>query len=167
MNTRKVAGIGMMIALAFILSYVESLVPIPLGIPGVKLGLSNIVVMFALYWFSTGTAFFIAIVRILLVGLTFGNLAGMLYSMAGGLLSFVGMVLLKKTDWFSVYGVSLAGGVLHNIGQLLVAVLVLQTSLLAYYLPVLMISGLLAGLAVGFVSAVLIERLQAAGIEKT
>lgn len=159
MKTKKIAGIGMMIALAFVLSYIESLIPFSFGIPGIKLGLSNLVVMVSLYQFSTKTAFGISVVRILLAGLTFGSLYSMLYSLAGGLFSFVIMALLKKTKCFSVYGVSMAGGICHNIGQIAVASLILQTGLLVYYLPFLLVSGILAGMAIGFVSGLMIQRV--------
>lgn len=159
MKTKKIAGIGMMIALAFVLSYIESLIPFSFGIPGIKLGLSNLVVMVSLYQFSTKTAFGISVVRILLAGLTFGSLYSMLYSLAGGLFSFVIMALLKKTKRFSVYGVSMAGGICHNIGQIAVASLILQTGLLVYYLPFLLVSGILAGMAIGFVSGLIIQRV--------
>lgn len=159
METKKIAGIGMMIALAFVLSYIESLIPFSFGIPGIKLGLSNLVVMVSLYQFSTKTAFGVSVVRILLAGLTFGSLYSMLYSLAGGLFSFVIMALLKKTKRFSVYGVSMAGGICHNIGQIAVASLVLQTGLLVYYLPFLLVAGILAGMAIGFVSGLMIQRV--------
>lgn len=159
METKKVAGIGMMIALAFVLSYVESLLPISIGIPGVKIGLSNLVIMVCFYQYSTKVTLGVAMVRILLVGITFGNLYSMLYSLAGGMLSFLVMFLLKKTKSFSVYGVSMAGGVFHNIGQILVASVVLRTKLLVYYLPFLMLSGVVTGIAIGMVSGMLIKRL--------
>ncbi len=162
MDTRKIAGIGMMIALAFVLSYLESLIPLPLGIPGIKLGLSNLVVVCCLYRFSPRITLLVALVRIVLAGLTFGSLVSMLYSLAGGMLSLAGMYLLKRLGWFSVYGVSLAGGVLHNLGQILVACAILQTGLLAYYLPILIVSGTVAGLGIGSVSGLLIKRLQTA-----
>ncbi len=159
MNTKKVAGIGMLVALAFVLSYVEAMLPISIGVPGVKVGLSNIVVLFGLFRFDTKTTFGIALVRILLAGLTFGNLSSMMYSLAGGMLSFFVMFFLKKTDKFSAYGVSVAGGVSHNIGQILVAMAVLQTKLLIYYLPVLMIAGIVSGIVVGILGGLLIKRL--------
>ncbi len=160
METKKITGIGMMIALAFVLAYVESLLPISFGIPGVKIGLSNLVIMVCLYQYSAKITFGVAIVRILLVGITFGNLYSMLYSLAGGMFSFLVMFLLKKTKRFSIYGVSMAGGVCHNIGQILVASLVLQTKLLVYYLPFLLASGVLSGIAIGLVSGLLVKRLK-------
>lgn len=160
METRKIAQTGMLVAVAFVLSYVESLLPISLGIPGIKIGLSNIVIVLCLYECSLKQTFGIAVVRILLVGLTFGNLSTMLYSLAGGMLSLAVMVLLKRSGRFSVYGVSIAGGVCHNVGQILVAVIILkQKGLLIYYLPFLLISGCIAGACIGVVAAILEKRL--------
>lgn len=159
MRTSRIALTGMMVAVAFVLSYVEAMIPIQIGIPGIKIGLSNIVVVLCLYECSIKETFGIAMIRILLAGFTFGSLSTMLYSFAGGILSFVIMVFLKKTKHFSVYGVSIAGGVCHNIGQIIVAVLVLQTDLLFYYFPFLLLAGSLAGMAIGFVAAMLTKRL--------
>lgn len=160
MKTQKIARIGMLVAVAFVLSYMESLLPLSLGIPGIKLGLSNIVVVLCLYEGSVKQTFGIAMVRIVLVGLTFGNLSMLLYSLAGGLLSFGIMVLLKWCGKFSVYGVSIAGGVCHNIGQILVAVLILQQKgLLLYYLPFLLVAGCISGACIGLVAALLVKRL--------
>lgn len=158
MHAKKVAQVGMYVALAFVLSYLESLFPLSFAVPGIKLGLSNLVVMMGLYRFSVQTTFGIAIVRILLVGFTFGNLSSMIYSLAGGMFSFLVMVFLKKTNKFSVYGVSMAGGVCHNIGQIAVASIILQTGLLVYYLPFLLVAGTVTGLLIGYVSGLLLKR---------
>ena len=109
-KSHKIAGVGVLVALAMVLSYLESLIPISLGIPGIKLGLSNVVTLFALYQFGGGIAFGVAVCRIVLCGVTFGSLSTMLYSFAGGLLSFAVMFVLKKTEKFSIYGISIAGG---------------------------------------------------------
>lgn len=159
LGTKKISGIGLMIALAFVLSYIESMIPINIGIPGIKAGFSNIVVIFAMYVYGPFTAFGIAIVRIILVGFTFGSFASLMYSFAGGMLSFFVMFILKKADIFSVNGVSVAGGVSHNTGQIIVAMLVLKTKLLIYYLPALIISGTVAGIIVGIVGGLLIKRI--------
>ncbi|MCI8779580.1 MAG: Gx transporter family protein [Lachnospiraceae bacterium] len=159
MGTKKTAQVGMLVAAAFVLGYVESLLPISFGIPGIKLGLSNIVVLLCLYEGTAKEAFGIALVRIVLTGLTFGNFSTMAYSLAGGIFSFLVMFLLKKSNVFSVYGVSIAGGVSHNIGQIAVAVLVLQTGLLMYYLPFLLVAGCVAGACIGFVGGILVKRL--------
>ena len=163
-DTKKIAKMGMLVAVAFVLSYIEAMLPLNLGVPGIKAGLSNIVTVFSLYYFSPGMALGIAITRIVLCGLTFGSMPGLLYSPAGGILSFTIMVILKKTGKFSVYGVSVAGGVFHNIGQILVAVAVLQNKMVAYYLPFLLVAGVIAGVVVGILAAVLIKRFKDTGI---
>lgn len=159
MATKRIVQIGMLVAAAFVLSYVEFLIPISLGIPGVKLGLPNIVIVLCLYECSLSQTVGVSLVRILLTGLTFGNLSMMIYSLAGGILSLGVMILLKKTGKFSVYGVSLAGGIFHNLGQIAVAMFVLQTGLLIYYLPFLLVAGLVAGGVVGSLGGMLAKRL--------
>lgn len=159
MKSKKIAQIGMLVALAMVFSYLESLVPISLGVPGIKLGLSNVVTVFALYQFGAPLALGISIVRIVLCGLTFGSFSTLLYSLAGGLLSFLVMVILKKTGKFSIYGVSAAGGVFHNIGQLIVAAWMLQSSMLAYYMPFLMVAGIVSGAAIGMLGGMVWKRM--------
>lgn len=154
-----------MVALAFIFSYVESLFPINLGIPGVKLGLANLVVIVSLYLFGIREAAVISFIRIVLSGITFGSPAAMVYSLAGGVLSLLIMVIAKKTNKFSTMGVSVAGGVFHNVGQIIVAMIVLETQSLIYYLPVLIISGLVAGVVIGILAAEIIKRLPKVKIE--
>lgn len=132
---KKTALLGMLVALAFVLSYIETLIPVNLGIPGAKLGLANLVVMVALYTLGTKEAFALSMVRILLTGLTFSSMAAMLYSFAGGLLSFAVMYLAKRSKLFSAAGVSVLGGISHNAGQIFVAMWVLDTATLIYYLP--------------------------------
>lgn len=162
---RKIAYYGLLVALAFIFSYVESLFPINLGIPGVKLGLANLVVIVSLYLFGIREAAVISFIRIVLSGITFGSPAAMVYSLAGGLLSLLIMVIAKKTNKFSTMGVSVAGGVFHNVGQIIVAMIVLETQSLIYYLPVLIISGLVAGVVIGILAAEIIKRLPKEKIE--
>ena len=159
MKSKKIALFGLLIALAFVLSYIESLIPVFIAVPGVKLGLTNLVVLIALDRLKKKDAFFINMIRILLVGLTFGNTFSMLYSFAGGMLSFLAMVFLYKKNWFSVIGISVAGGLFHNIGQIIVAAIVLQSDALFYYLPVLMISGTIAGIVVGILCGEIVKRL--------
>ncbi|MDY4834257.1 MAG: Gx transporter family protein [Frisingicoccus sp.] len=158
--SKKVAMAGMFTALAMIFSYVEVLIPINLGIPGMKLGLANLVVVVTLYTMGAPMAFAVSMIRIMLVSMTFGSFSAMLYSMAGGLLSFCGMALLKKIPNFSVIGVSLLGGVLHNTGQLLVAMAVVENINLIAYLPPLMIAGMVTGILIGIVSAQVIPRIK-------
>ena len=141
------------------LSYVESLFPTFIAVPGVKLGLTNLVVLIALVKIGKKDAFFINMIRILLVGLTFGTAFSLLYSFAGGILSFLVMMLFYGKNRFSVIGVSVAGGVAHNVGQILVAMMVLESKALVYYLPVLILSGTLAGVVVGILCGEVVKRL--------
>jgi len=159
LETKKLAVMGLLTALAMIFGYVEAILPVSVGIPGVKLGIANIVIVFALYRLKTSEAFLINIVRIVLVSFMFGNLSIMLYSLAGGILSFWAMAFLKKSDRFSIYGVSIAGGVCHNVGQLSVAMLVLETGSLIYYGPVLLLSGLITGLVIGITAKEVLKRI--------
>lgn len=161
MNRKKgknIALFGMMVALAFTFSYLESLIPFNFGIPGVKLGLANLVVVVALYTMKPGEAFFIAVVRIFLAGLTFGNVYSLAYSLCGGILSFAVMALVRKTK-LSIIGVSMLGGICHNIGQIVVAAIVMETARIAYYLPVLLAAGLATGLLLGIVSKLVVDRV--------
>ena len=158
MKASKVAQYGLITALGLVLSYLESLVP-SLGVPGVKLGLPNIAIVFALYRLGWRDACIISLVRVFLVFLLFGNGAGLAYSLAGAALSLSLMGLLKKTGRFSSVGVSVAGGVAHNAGQILVAMVLLETARLAWYLPVLWVSGTVAGVLIGIVAGVLVERV--------
>ncbi|MCI8885942.1 MAG: Gx transporter family protein [Dorea sp.] len=155
----RVAYFGVFTALALIFSYIETLIPLQFGIPGVKLGLANLVIVLALYKMGTGEAYLLSVVRVLLTGFLFGNYFSIIYSLAGGLLSLSVMALLRKNDGFSVMGVSLAGGVFHNIGQLIVAMLVVETFSVIYYVPVLLIAGMLTGLLIGIVSNEMLKRL--------
>lgn len=163
---KKTALTGMLVALAFVLSYIETLIPINLGIPGAKLGLANLVVMVALYTLGTKEAFALSMVRILLTGLTFSSMAAMLYSFAGGILSFVVMALVKKTKLFSAMGVSVLGGIAHNAGQIFVAMWVLDTATLIYYLPVLAITGIVSGTVIGLLAVLVIRRVSGIAREK-
>ncbi|EGC75875.1 hypothetical protein HMPREF0490_00517 [Lachnospiraceae bacterium 6_1_37FAA] len=146
----------MFLALSLIFSYVETLIPISFGIPGIKLGLANIVTVTALYYAGTKEAFVLAILRNILTGFLFGNLFAIFYSIAGSCFSILIMHLLKKRGSFSVIGVSIAGGVFHNIGQLLVAMLVVESLSISYYMPVLLTAGILTGAVIGL----LVQRLQ-------
>lgn len=156
----KVAYFGVFTALALIFSYVESLIPIHMGIPGVKLGLANLIVVIVLYRMSIRETYILSVVRIVLTGFMFGNLFAILYSLAGGMLSLTTMCILKKTDKFSVYGVSMAGGVFHNIGQLIMAAIVLESVSIGYYFPVLLVAGLITGFAIGIIANEMMKRLK-------
>jgi heptaprenyl diphosphate synthase len=160
MKAKKVATYGLLVALAFILSYIESLFPLSLAIPGIKLGLANLVVVIALYSMGAVDAFLLSLLRILLVGFTFGNLSMMLYSLAGGMLSWLLMTIFRKTKLFSMTGVSIIGGIAHNIGQIGVAILVVETFDIAYYLPFLMIAGVITGAVIGILGAMINKRIR-------
>ena len=157
---KKTAYMGIFLALALICSYIETLIPFHIGIPGVKLGLTNIVIVWALYLLGTKEALAISVMRIVLSGMMFGNAFSIAYSLAGGLLSFIVMVLLKKTGRFKCISVSIAGGIFHNIGQLLVAAANVQNLSVFYYIPVLFISGTITGLVIGVISQELILRVK-------
>lgn len=155
----KVAYFGVFTALALIFSYVETLIPVNLGIPGVKLGLANLIIVVALYKMRLSEAYLLSVVRVLLAGFIFGNYFSIIYSLAGGLLSLTVMALLRKKGGFSVIGVSIAGGVFHNIGQLIVASVIVETFSVMYYVPVLLIAGLVTGLLIGIASDGMLKRL--------
>lgn len=150
--SKKIAYLAMLIALAMIFSYVEALIPINFGIPGVKLGIANIVILVGLYVLEPKDVLVISVIRIVLVGILFGNVMSITYSLAGGLFSFLMMWLIKKIKGFSIVGVSIAGGVSHNIGQLAVAILVIENLKLIAYIPVLLIAGAVTGLIIGILS---------------
>lgn len=160
METRKIARMGLLTALALILSYVESLIPAFVAVPGVKMGLANIVVVFALYTLGPGEAAIVSIIRVLLSSLLFGSILSLSYSAAGAIISLLSMIILMKTKIFGVTSVSVTGGVFHNLGQILVACLVLETDVLLYYLPVLILSGTITGAVIGIASSIVIKRLQ-------
>ncbi|MBQ4491460.1 MAG: Gx transporter family protein [Pyramidobacter sp.] len=160
MKTKKVAVMGLAIALAMILSFVESQIPSFVAIPGVKMGLANIAVVFVLYKLGWKEAVLISLVRVFLVSLLFGNFASLFYSLAGAVLSLVGMILLKKTGLFSEVAVSVAGGVLHNVGQIAMACILLETDVIRYYLPFLVLSGTLAGIVIGVLAGILVKRIR-------
>ncbi len=156
----RVAYFGVFTALALMFSYIETMIPIQFGVPGIKLGFANIMIVIMLYKSSAKEALLLSIVRIMLSGFLFGNLSSILYSIAGGVLSLGIMTLLKKQGGFSVIGVSVAGGVSHNIGQLIVAMLVVETYQVGYYFPVLLVAGVLTGLGIGVVSQEVLKRIR-------
>ncbi|MGN0398641.1 MAG: Gx transporter family protein [Blautia sp.] len=157
---RKTAYLGLFSAAAILFGYVESLFPVFLGIPGIKLGLANLVTVFLLYQFSWKEAALVSLVRIFVTGFLFGNLFSILFSLAGAALSLAIMVLLKKKGGFSPGGVSVAGGVAHNVGQILVAAFVVENVNLFYYLPVLLIAGVVAGFLMGILAGELLKRVR-------
>ena len=159
-KTKKIATYGLLVALAFILSYIEFLFPLPLPIPGIKLGLANLVVITALYSMGVKEAFCLSFLRILLAGFIFGNPSAMLFSFAGGFLSWFVMSVFKKTKLFSFIGVSILGGISHNVGQIIMAVFVVENINIAYYLPFLMAAGVLTGTLIGILGAMIVKRLK-------
>lgn len=155
----RAAYFGIFTALGLIFSYVETLIPFQIGIPGVKLGLANLIIVIALYKMSLREAYLLSVTRVVLAGFMFGNLFSIIYSLAGGLLSLSVMACLKRKGDFSVIGVSIAGGVSHNIGQLVIAMAVVETFSVAYYIPVLLIAGLITGLVIGIAANEMLKRL--------
>ena len=159
MKTSKLSLLALSASLAMILSFVESQIPAMVAIPGVKVGLANIVVVFALYKLGWKEAVVISLTRVFLVGLLFGNGISILYSITGATVSFAAMVLLKQAKVFSTMAVSVAGGVLHNLGQIAMACVIMGTDVLRYYAPFLILSGTLAGIAIGVLAAIMIRRI--------
>ena len=159
LRTRRLALSAMLAALALIFSYVEALIPIPVPVPGIKLGIANLVIVMAIYKLGFRYAFTINCVRIVIAGLLFSGVFGMFYSFAGGILSILIMYLLYKTGWFSMVGVSMAGGVAHNLGQLITACLIVSNVRLMSYFSILLFSGLFSGIAVGVLATLIYRRL--------
>lgn len=160
LRNKKIAFMGVFLALALICSYVESLIPFYFGIPGVKLGLTNIVVVLMLYSIGTKEAFGISTLRIILAGFMFGNMFSIIYSLAGGLFSFLVMYLVKKTGKLGVVPISVCGGISHNIGQIVVAALIVNNYNILYYFPILLIAGIVTGFLIGIVSQEILIRLK-------
>lgn len=160
-TARRVALTGLLAALALIFSYVEALVPFNAGVPGIKLGLANLVPLIVLYRLNAKYAAAVNLIRVVLAGLLFTGAFAALYSLAGCITSFLVMWLCKKSDLFSVIGVSMAGGVFHNLGQLCIAMAAVSGFQLIHYMPVLILSGITAGIIVGIGAWILLERLPA------
>lgn len=154
-RTKKIALGGILTALAMIFSYIESLIPIP----GVKLGIANIAIISVLYLLGSGQALLVNLLRITLTAVLFGNFNSFLFSMAGGMLSLLVMVILKKSGHFSIVGVSVAGGVFHNVGQITAAVFLMDTTAIYYYLPVLLIFGIVTGIIIGLMGGYVTQRV--------
>ncbi len=153
-RNKKLANMAMLVALAMIFSYVESLIPINFGVPGgMKLGVANLVTVTGLYFLEIPEVLAVSVLRVLLTGFLFGNGMSIIYSLAGGaVVSLLAMVLVKKMDGISIVGVSITGGVFHNIGQILVAMAVVENLKLIYYLPVLLVAGTVTGFVIGIVA---------------
>ena len=164
----NIALYGLLIALAMVLSFVETLIPIPIPVPGVKLGLANLVTVVGLYLIGIPGTIAVALIRIVLVGLSFGNPYSMIYGLSGSFLSLFVMAILKKTGKLSQIGISVLGGIAHNIGQITFAAVIVQTAGVFYYLPFLLAAGCIAGTLIGVVGGIITERLMHAmrGIKK-
>ncbi len=159
-NSRKIAFLGLCTALALVLAYVEILIgPLFPALPGIKMGLPNVVIVFLLYRAGGRAALCVSLLRILLVSMLFGNAMALAYSLAGGLLSLLIMIVLRRSNVLSCVGVSIAGGVTHNAGQILTAMVLLETSELGYYLAVLTVTGTVAGILIGLCGALLIRKI--------
>lgn len=160
MKTKELTLYALLISAAMILSYVESLLPVFAAVPGVKAGFANIVIIFALYKMGNKAAVLISLLRIFLSSLLFGNMFAMAYSIAGAILSLSTMIFLKNTNKLSIITVSIVGAVMHNLGQTVVAVFVLQTKGLMYYMAPLTLSGVCAGALIGIAAALVTERIK-------
>ena len=158
-HTRKLTVLAMTLSFALILSFVESRIPALVAIPGIKAGLANIAVIFALYKLGAREAVVVSLLRVTIVSMLFGSVASLIYSVAGAVLSLSVMILLKKLTPLSEVTISVFGGVMHNVGQIVAASFMLSTNVVVYYLPFLLISGTLAGIAIGVASALLIKRI--------
>lgn len=157
---RKTVFLGFLLALSMLLSYIESILPFAIGIPGIKLGLPNLIVVLLMYLYGAKEALAVNLSRILLSGFLFGNLYAILYAMTGAACSFCIMLLMRQRKCFSVIGVSIGGGIFHNIGQILIASFVVESFAPVFYLPVLLIAGALTGFAIGMVSIRVLPYIQ-------
>lgn len=158
------AYLGIFLALAVVFGYVEALIPLPVPVPGIKLGLTNLVITAVLYVYGYKEALIITSLRVLIIGFLFGNLFSILYGLAGAILSLTVMALLKRTGGFRVIGVSAAGGVAHNTGQVIMAAFMVTGFPVRWYLPVLMLAGLMAGILTGIADALILPRLFRFGV---
>ena len=158
-RVRKMTLLALTVSFALILSFIESRVPAFVAIPGIKVGLANIAVIFTLYKLGLKEAITVSVIRVVIVSMLFGSPVSLMYSAAGALLSICSMVILKKLTQLTEIAVSVAGGVMHNVGQITMASILLDTNVVVYYLPFLILSGTVAGIAVGVASAILIKRI--------
>ena len=159
-STKKIALCGVLTALAMIFSYIESVIPVPIPVPGIKLGVANIAVITILYALGVKEAIVINLLRIVLTSLLFGNVNSFLFSISGAALSLTIMIIMKKLDFFSCIGVSVCGGVMHNIGQIIAAVFIMGSEAIVFYLPVLIVSGVFTGVVIGVVSGIVAKHVR-------
>ena len=165
-NTKKAALLGLMTSIALILSYFEAMLPpIWAAVPGIKIGLPNIVMVFLLYKFGVKECAAVSFIRIFIVALLFGNFMSLAYSFAGAILSVILMAICKRTKLFSTVGTSIAGGVAHNLGQIIVAIFLFNTVQIGYYMAVLAVTGTIAGIAIGLTGAFLLKRFEKINIQ--
>ena len=155
-----VALYGMLISIALVASYIESIIPIPYPVYGMKIGLANIIIVWVLYSLGAKAAAIISFARVLIAGFLFGNFYSIIFSLVGAGLSLGIMFVLKKTKKFSIVGVSIAGGVTHNLGQIIVAAVVLENIRITYVFPILMVSGVVAGIAIGILGGILFRKIK-------
>lgn len=159
MHTSKVTELGLLLAFSLILSYIETLLPVFVAVPGMKIGLANVVTLLLLYREKKTVVFFFMILRVFITGFLFSGISGIIYGIAGGVFSIFLMCVLKKCKCFSVIGVSIAGGIFHNVGQILVAALIMENVRIFYYFIVLLLSGAVSGLLVGYLSYLIFQQM--------
>lgn len=158
MSTKRITEFGFLLSVSLVLAYLESLLPVMVAVPGVKLGLANIVILLVLYRNGFKNAFFLMSLRVVMAGFLFSGLAGILYSFAGGLLSILVMQLAKRCSFFSTIGVSVSGAIFHNAGQIIVAMLIMENTHILYYFPVLCVTGIVTGFLTGYLSYILFSQ---------
>lgn len=161
---RKAAYLGVLTAIALVLGFIERYIPLGASIPGIKLGLANVVILFAIYFMGKRYAFAILLAKVFLSGFLFAGVAGLLYSLAGGLLSFLAMAFAFRFKRLSMIGVSVIGAIFHNVGQILTAALVVQNLKIAFYLPVLLVSAIITGILTGIAAKLVAEALKKSGL---
>ncbi len=157
---RKIAALGLFAAVAIIFGYVETLIPVFAGIPGIKLGLANLSILYILINYSFREAAAVSVIRIIVIGFMFGNMFSIIYSLCGAALSMTVMTILLRKTQASIMAVSVAGGITHNIGQLIIAALIVENRAVLYYTPVLLISGMVTGLLIGYLTAEVSRRVR-------
>lgn len=156
----RITTFALTVSVAMLLSYIESRLPAFVAIPGIKVGLANIAVIFTLYKFGARAAATVSLIRVILIATLFGTPVSFIYSVTGAILSLAVMILLKKLTPLTEVAISVTGGVMHNIGQIAAASFMLSTNVVLYYLPFLLVSGTIAGVVVGIASAVLVKRIK-------
>ena len=159
-DTKKMTTLALLVSVAMILSYIESIVPAFVAVPGVKLGLSNIATVFAIYTIGWQSAIAVSAIRVLLSALLFGNIPSLIFSLAGAILALASMIPLSKINLFTSIGVSVVGAIMHNVGQVIAAAIVMETLGVTYYLIPLLLSGTVAGVVIGIISGILVERIE-------